>query len=54
MKPEVITTEMDCHKGGIDHRLFALELIGHEAKQNVTVCLACTNCGMLIIHRVNL
>lgn len=49
---EVVKTEFACV--GDEHRLFALEMVGQEDKAKVTVCLACTSCGTLIVHRIQL
>lgn len=49
---EVIRTEFSCEKD--EHRLFALEMVGKETDPQVLVCLACTACGTLIVHRVKL
>ena len=51
-KLEVIKTDFSCD--GDEHRLFALEMVGQEDKAKVTVCLACTSCGTLIVHRIQL
>jgi hypothetical protein len=40
----------DC---GIDHRFYALEeLISNESTKTSLITLACTQCGSLIIHKV--
>lgn len=51
-KVEVRPTPDCCTKFGKEHHLYALELISNESTKTSVIPLACTACGTLILHTV--
>lgn len=49
---DVRETDNSCSKRGAEHHLYALELISNESTKTSIIPLACTACGTLILHTV--
>lgn len=49
---EVRETPDSCKKFNVAHHLYALELISNESTKTSVIPLACTACGTLILHTV--
>jgi hypothetical protein len=49
-----MTVDQKCQANGDYHRYFALEPICQQMEQKILICLACTQCGELKNHVVDL